>query len=74
MKNTSLLRADLSWCIGARPPLFGGSSDKAGWTTAVLMSLCTACKYLGISPRAYLRDVLGQPIVMRKPCGDDLYE
>jgi len=37
--------------------LFAGS-DKAGQTAAVPMSLCTTCKYLGINPQAYLRDVL----------------
>ena len=37
--------------------LFVGS-DKGGETAAVLMSLCTTCKNLGIDPQAYLRDVL----------------
>jgi transposase len=39
--------------------LFAGS-DKGGQTAAVLMSLCTTCKELGIDPQAYLRDVLGR--------------
>ena len=33
-------------------------SDEGGKTAAVLMSLCTTCKDLGIDPQAYLRDVL----------------
>jgi hypothetical protein len=33
-------------------------SDKGGETAAVLMSLCTTCKAMGIDPQAYLRDVL----------------
>src|SRR5512133_412678 len=37
--------------------LFAGS-DRGGQTAAVLMSLCTTCKNLGIDPQAYLRDVL----------------
>jgi transposase len=37
--------------------LFVGS-DRGGEAAAVLMSLCTTCKNLGIDPRAYLRDVL----------------
>src|SRR5262249_62006886 len=41
----------------AEPWLFVGS-DKGGETAAVLMSLCTTCKDLGIDPQAYLRDVL----------------
>jgi transposase len=43
--------------IGRRNWLFAGS-DKGGQTAAVLMSLCTTCKNLGIDPQAYLRDVL----------------
>lgn len=42
---------------GRRNRLFAGS-DRGGQTAAVLMSLCTACKNLGIDPQAYLRDVL----------------
>jgi transposase len=37
--------------------LFAGNDD-GGETAAVLMSLCTTCKTLGIDPQAYLRDVL----------------
>ena len=37
--------------------LFAGS-DNGEKTAAVLMSLCTTCKDLGIDPQAYLRDVL----------------
>jgi hypothetical protein len=43
--------------IGRRNWLFAGS-DKGGQTAAVLMSLCTTGKDLGINPLAYLRDVL----------------
>src|SRR5271166_112128 len=43
--------------IGRRNWLFAGS-DKGGQTAAVLISLCTTCKNLGIDPQAYLRDVL----------------
>ena len=39
--------------------LFAGS-DEGGRTAAVLMSLCTTCKDLGIDPFAYLRDVLAR--------------
>jgi transposase len=43
--------------LGRKNWLFAGS-DKGGETAAVLMSLCTTCKNLGIDPQAYLRDVL----------------
>ena len=43
--------------IGRRNWLFAGS-DQGGETAAVLMSLCTTCKSLGIDPQAYLHDVL----------------
>ena len=43
--------------LGRKNWLFAGS-DKGGQTAAVLMSLCTTCKNLGIDPQAYLRDVL----------------
>ena len=39
--------------------MFAGG-DLGGQTAAVLMSLCTTCKGLGIDPQAYLRDVLGR--------------
>ena len=45
------------WRSDERTGLFVGS-DKGGETAAVLMSLCTTCKNLGIDPQAYLRDVL----------------
>lgn len=45
--------------IGRRNWLFAGS-DNGGKTAAVLMSLCTTCKELGIDPFAYLRDVLAR--------------
>ena len=37
--------------------LFAGS-DNGGRTAAVLMSLCTTCRDLGVDPFVYLRDVL----------------
>jgi transposase len=43
--------------IGRKNWLFAGS-DNGGRTAAVLMSLCTTCKDLGVDPLAYLRDVL----------------
>jgi transposase len=43
--------------LGRKNWLFAGS-DQGGETAAVLMSLCTTCKNLGIDPQAYLRDVL----------------
>src|SRR3954453_10455542 len=43
--------------LGRKNWLFVGS-DEGGETAAVLMSLCTTCKDLGIDPQAYLRDVL----------------
>ena len=43
--------------IGRKNWLFAGS-DHGGRTAAVLMSLCTTCKDLGVDPLAYLRDVL----------------
>ncbi len=45
--------------IGRKNWLFAGS-DEGGRTAAVLMSLCTTCKELGIDPFAYLRDVLSR--------------
>jgi transposase len=43
--------------IGRQNWLFAGS-DQGGQTAAVLMSLCTTCKTLGIAPQVDLRDVL----------------
>jgi hypothetical protein len=45
--------------IGRKNWLFAGNDD-GGETAAVLMSLCTTCKELGIDPFAYLRDVLSR--------------
>jgi hypothetical protein len=45
--------------IGRRNWLFAGS-DKGAETAAILMSLCSTCKSLGIDPQAYFRDVLGR--------------
>jgi len=35
-------------------------SVAGGRTAAILMSLCTTCKGLGVDPLAYLTDVLGR--------------
>jgi hypothetical protein len=45
--------------IGRKNWLFAGNDD-GGETAAVLMSLCTTCKGLGVDPFAYLRDVLSR--------------
>jgi transposase len=45
--------------IGRKNWLFAGN-DEGGETAAVLMSLCTTCKELGLDPFAYLRDVLSR--------------
>jgi hypothetical protein len=39
--------------------LFAGSKA-GGRTAAILMSLCTTCKTLGVDPLAYLSDVLSR--------------
>jgi transposase len=57
LDNGACERAFKPVAIGRRNWLFAGS-DKGGETAAVLMSLCTTCKDLGIDPQAYLRDVL----------------
>ncbi len=57
LDNGASERALKPVAIGRRNWLFAGS-DKGGETAAVLMSLCTTCKDLGINPQAYLRDVL----------------
>ena len=44
---------------GRKNWLFAGS-DAGGKTAAVLMSLCTTCKGLGVDPFAYLGDVLSR--------------
>jgi transposase len=57
LDNGACERALKPIAIGRRNWLFAGS-DRGGETAAVLMSLCTTCKDLGIDPQAYLRDVL----------------
>jgi transposase len=57
LDNGACERAFKPVAIGRRNWLFAGS-DKGGQTAAILMSLCTTCKGLGIDPQAYLRDVL----------------
>jgi hypothetical protein len=57
LDNGACERAFKPVAIGRKNWLFAGS-DQGGETAAVLMSLCTTCKGLGIEPQAYLRDVL----------------
>jgi transposase len=57
LDNGACERAFKPVAIGRKNWLFAGS-DKGGQTAAILMSLCTTCKNLGIDPQAYLRDVL----------------
>ncbi len=57
LDNGACERAFKPVAVGRKNWLFAGS-DKGGQTAAVLMSLCTTCKDLGIDPQAYLRDVL----------------
>jgi transposase len=57
LDNGACERAFKPVALGRKNWLFAGS-DKGGETAAVLMSLCTTCKGLGIDPQAYLRDVL----------------
>jgi transposase len=57
LDNGACERAFKPVALGRKNWLFAGS-DKGGQTAAVLMSLCTTCKDLGIDPLAYLRDVL----------------
>ena len=57
LDNGASERALKPVAIGRKNWLFAGS-DKGGETAAVLMSLCTTCKDLGVDPQAYLRDVL----------------
>ena len=57
LDNGACERAFKPVALGRKNWLFAGS-DKGGETAAVLMSLCTTCKDLGIDPQAYLRDVL----------------
>src|SRR4051794_29436724 len=57
LDNGACERAFKPVALGRKNWLFAGS-DKGGETAAVLMSLCTTCKALGVDPQAYLRDVL----------------
>ena len=57
LDNGACERAFKPVALGRKNWLFAGS-DQGGQTAAVLMSLCTTCKNLGIDPQAYLRDVL----------------
>jgi transposase len=57
LDNGACERAFKPVALGRKNWLFAGS-DKGGQTAAVLMSLCTTCRDLGIDPQAYLRDVL----------------
>jgi transposase len=57
LDNGACERAFKPVALGRKNWLFAGS-DRGGQTAAVLMSLCTTCKDLGIDPQAYLRDVL----------------
>jgi transposase len=57
LDNGACERAFKPVALGRKNWLFAGS-DKGGQTAAVLMSLCTTCKNLGIDPQAFLRDVL----------------
>src|SRR3954467_1638370 len=57
LDNGACERAFKPVALGRKNWLFVGS-DEGGKTAAVLMSLCTTCKGLGIAPQGYLRDVL----------------
>ena len=57
LDNGACERAFKPVALGRKNWLFVGS-DRGGQTAAVLMSLCTTCKTMGIDPQAYLRDVL----------------
>jgi transposase len=57
LDNGACERAFKPVALGRKNWLFVGS-DRGGETAAVLMSLCTTCKNLGIDPQVYLRDVL----------------
>jgi transposase len=57
LDNGACERAFKPVALGRKNWLLAGS-DRGGRTAAVLMSLCTTCKVLGIDPQAYLRDVL----------------
>jgi transposase len=55
--NNAAERALRGIAVGRKNWLFAGS-DKGGKTAAVLYSIATTCKSLGIEPWAYLRDIL----------------
>jgi transposase len=55
--NNAAERALRGIAVGRKNWLFAGS-DKGGKTAAVLCSIATTCKSLGIEPWAYLRDIL----------------
>ena len=57
LDNGACERALKPVAIGRKNWLFAGS-DRGGQTAALLMSMCTTCKDLGIDPQAYLGDVL----------------
>ena len=57
--NGASERAMKPVALGRKNWLFAGS-DEGGRTAAVLMSLCTTCKDLGVDPFAYIRDVLAR--------------
>jgi hypothetical protein len=57
LDNGACERALKPVALGRKNWLFAGS-DQGGETAAVLMSLCTSCKNLGVDPQAYLGDVL----------------
>jgi transposase len=59
LDNGACERAFKPVALGRKNWLFVGS-DRGGETAAVLLSLCTTCKNLGIDPQAYLRDVLAR--------------
>ena len=71
LDNSACERAFKPVALGRKNWLFVGS-DRGGETAAVLMSLCTTCKNLGIDPQAYLRDVLDRisthPAVGSRSC------
>ena len=57
--NGASERAMKPVALGRKNWLFAGSAA-GGRTAAILMSLCTTCKTLGVDPLAYLTDVLGR--------------
>lgn len=57
--NGASERAMKPVALGRKNWLFAGSAA-GGRTAAILMSLCTTCKALGVDPLAYLTDVLNR--------------